>query len=133
VGIVDAVELADRFGLGGAAKLSDGPVARGRQGEVWRLETADGRWAVKVPFHESGEDGAGLAHKPALTSSVPPPRAQSHHTPIMPLARERTLTLEHIFVRPHRAECHRPCGWVVTAAMRWAVSVKSGSITWAPA
>jgi Ser/Thr protein kinase RdoA (MazF antagonist) len=56
VDTVDAAELADRFGLGGAAKLSDGPVARGRQGEVWRLETADGRWAVKVAFHESGED-----------------------------------------------------------------------------
>ncbi len=30
-GVVDAVGLARRFGLGGAARLSDGPVARGQQ------------------------------------------------------------------------------------------------------
>ena len=53
---MDAVELARRFALGGAARLSDGPVARGKQGVVWRLETADGRWAVKVPFDRSSED-----------------------------------------------------------------------------
>ena len=28
--VVDAVDLAQRFGLGGAARLSDGPVARGK-------------------------------------------------------------------------------------------------------
>ncbi len=44
-----AVDVARRFALGGAASLSDGPVARGKQGVVWRLETADGSWAVKVP------------------------------------------------------------------------------------
>ena len=54
-GLVDAVQLARCFGLGEAARLSDGPVARGKQGLVWRLDTADGSWAVKVPFHQSGE------------------------------------------------------------------------------
>jgi Ser/Thr protein kinase RdoA (MazF antagonist) len=76
VGIVDAAELADRFGLGGAPKLSDGPVARGRQGEVWRLETADGRWAVKVPFHESGEDRVRAStqfQEAACATGVPAP------------------------------------------------------------
>jgi len=76
VGIVDAAELADRFGLGGAAKLSDGPVARGRQGEVWRLETADGRWAVKVPFQESGEDRVRAStqfQEAAYATGVPAP------------------------------------------------------------
>jgi Ser/Thr protein kinase RdoA (MazF antagonist) len=58
---VDALDLARRFALGGAARLSDGPVARGKQGVVWRLETAEGSWAVKVPFHESGEDEVRLA------------------------------------------------------------------------
>ena len=53
---MDAVALARCFGLGGAARLSDGPVARGKQGLVWRLETAEASWAVKVPFHRSGED-----------------------------------------------------------------------------
>jgi len=73
---VDAAELADRFGLGRARKLSDGPVARGRQGEVWRLETADGRWAVKVPFHESGEDQAWAStrfQEAACAAGVPAP------------------------------------------------------------
>jgi len=53
---VDAAEIAERFGLDGAATLSDGPVARGKQGVVWRLETSDGRWAVKVPFEPGTED-----------------------------------------------------------------------------
>ncbi|MGN9914480.1 phosphotransferase [Phytohabitans sp. LJ34] len=73
---MDAAELADRFGLGRARKLSDGPVARGRQGEVWRLETADGRWAVKVPFHESGEDQVRAStqfQEAACTAGVPAP------------------------------------------------------------
>ena len=76
VGIVDAAELADRFGLGRAPKLSDGPVARGRQGQVWRLETEDGRWAVKVPFHESGEDRVRAStqfQEAACATGVPAP------------------------------------------------------------
>ena len=53
---MDALELTRHFGLGGRARLSDGPVARGKQGVVWRLETADGAWAVKVPFDPTTED-----------------------------------------------------------------------------
>jgi Ser/Thr protein kinase RdoA (MazF antagonist) len=53
---MDATELADRFGLGDAARLSDGPAARGKQGVVWRLETSDGSWAVKVPLDPPDED-----------------------------------------------------------------------------
>jgi aminoglycoside phosphotransferase (APT) family kinase protein len=59
--------------------LSDGPVARGRQGVVWRLETADGSWAVKVPFHESGEDDAALStrfQEAAYAAGVATPRVQ---------------------------------------------------------
>lgn len=73
---MDAVELARRYGLGRAARLSDRPVARGKQGLVWRLDTADGRWAVKVPFRVSGEDGAAAAtsfQEVAYAAGVPAP------------------------------------------------------------
>jgi Ser/Thr protein kinase RdoA (MazF antagonist) len=78
-GLVDAVDLARRFALGGAARLSDGPVARGKQGVVWRLETADGSWAVKVPFHQSSEDEVRLAtafQEAAHASGVPTPKVR---------------------------------------------------------
>jgi Ser/Thr protein kinase RdoA (MazF antagonist) len=76
---VDAVDLAERFALGGAASLSDGPVARGKQGVVWRLDTADGSWAVKVPFHPSGEDEVRLAtrfQEAAHSAGVPTPQVR---------------------------------------------------------
>ena len=76
---MDAVELARRFGLRGAARLSDGPVARGRQGLVWQLETAEGRWAVKVPFSPTAEDEVRLAtvfHEAAYTAGVPTPQVR---------------------------------------------------------
>lgn len=76
---MDAAELADRFGLGRARRLSGGAVARGRQGEVWLLETTDGRWAVKVPFHESDEDAvrrSTLFQEAASTAGVPTPRVR---------------------------------------------------------
>ena len=38
--------VAEAFGLGAPARL-DGPVAAGRLGDVWRLETPRGAWAVK--------------------------------------------------------------------------------------
>jgi len=43
--------IAAAFGLGGSAVLT-GPVARGEQGQVWRLETERGRYAVKDVFDE---------------------------------------------------------------------------------
>ncbi|HEY7325396.1 MAG TPA: phosphotransferase [Streptosporangiaceae bacterium] len=76
---MDAVDLARRFGLGGAARLSDGPVARGRQGHVWRLDTADGSWAVKVPLDQSGEDEARSAtafQEAAYAAGVPAPQVR---------------------------------------------------------
>ena len=45
----DAAEIAARFSLGVAATLS-GPVARGEVGQVWRLSTSRGTFAVKEPF-----------------------------------------------------------------------------------
>ena len=76
---MDAADLARSFGLGRAARLSDGPVARGRQGLVWRLDTADGKWAVKVPFHPSSEDEVRLStafHEAAYAAGVPTPQVR---------------------------------------------------------
>ena len=76
---MDAVELAGRFGLGSGANLSDGPVARGKQGVVWRLETADGIWAVKAPFRQSGEDEVRAAtefQEAAHAAGVPTPQVR---------------------------------------------------------
>jgi Ser/Thr protein kinase RdoA (MazF antagonist) len=78
-GLMDAGEVARRFGLGEAATLSDGPVARGKQGLVWRLDTADGRWAVKVPFDQSTEDevrSAAAFQEAACAAGVPAPRVR---------------------------------------------------------
>ncbi len=76
---MDAADLARRFGLGAVARLSDGPVARGKQGLVWRLDTADGSWAVKVPFHQSGEDEvrrAAAFQEAACAAGVPAPQVR---------------------------------------------------------
>ena len=45
----DAERVAVRFGLGRDAMIS-GPVARGELGQVWCIDTSQGRWAVKEPF-----------------------------------------------------------------------------------
>ncbi len=76
---MDAVALARCFGLGGAARLSDGPVARGKQGLVWRLDTAEASWAVKVPLYRSGEGevrSATAFHEAACAAGVPAPRVR---------------------------------------------------------
>jgi Ser/Thr protein kinase RdoA (MazF antagonist) len=48
------------FGLGRDGRLSDEPVARGRLGAIWRLDTDDGSWAVKVVDEADAEDLAGI-------------------------------------------------------------------------
>lgn len=53
LGAGSADVIAQAFGLGAGAILSDTPVARGKQGQVWRLNTTRGRWAVKEPFRRS--------------------------------------------------------------------------------
>jgi Ser/Thr protein kinase RdoA (MazF antagonist) len=50
--LIDAAEpIATAYGLGPVLDLS-GPVARGEQGEVWRLRTERGTWAVKRSYGE---------------------------------------------------------------------------------
>ncbi len=76
---MDAVALARCFGLGGAARLSDGPVGRGKQGLVWRLDTAAGSWAVKVPLFQPGEDevrSSTAFQEAACAAGVPAPRVR---------------------------------------------------------
>jgi Ser/Thr protein kinase RdoA (MazF antagonist) len=51
----DATEIAARFSLGDTATLS-GPVARGEVGQVWRLSTSRGTFAVKEPFESIPAD-----------------------------------------------------------------------------
>lgn len=72
---MDAADLARHFDLGRAARLSDGPVARGKQGLVWRLDTADGSWAVKVPFDGPDDEveAAALFQEAAHAAGVPTP------------------------------------------------------------
>jgi Ser/Thr protein kinase RdoA (MazF antagonist) len=76
---MEAQDLARRFALAGTAKLSDEPVARGKQGVVWRLETEDGSWAVKVPFEPTSEDELQLAiefQEAAHAAGVPTPQVR---------------------------------------------------------
>jgi Ser/Thr protein kinase RdoA (MazF antagonist) len=56
-----AAAIVERYDLDGPATLV-GPVDRGELGEIWRLETGQGRYAVKVPFEPV--DPAEL-HEPA--------------------------------------------------------------------
>ncbi len=76
---MDATELSRRFGLGGAARLSDGPVARGKQGDVWRLDTDDARWAVKAPYNpidEAEVETAAAFQEAAHAAGVPTPQVR---------------------------------------------------------
>ena len=76
---VNAADLARAFALGGTATLSDGPVARGKQGLVWRLDTSEGSWAVKVPFRPSSEEGVRSStafQEAAHAAGVPTPQVR---------------------------------------------------------
>ena len=76
---MDAAELARRFSLGRGARLSDGPVARGKQGLVWRLSTTDGSWAVKVPLFPADETQVHLStafQEAAYAAGVPTPQVR---------------------------------------------------------
>jgi Ser/Thr protein kinase RdoA (MazF antagonist) len=76
---VQARQIAHRFGLGAHPRLSEGPVARGKQGLVWRLRTSDGDWAVKVPLEPPDEDdvrASTLFHERAHAAGVPTPQVR---------------------------------------------------------
>lgn len=58
------IALAERFGLGDAPRL-EGPVARGQLGQVWRLTTTAGSFAVKEWF--GGPDPSVAAQDAAFS------------------------------------------------------------------
>jgi hypothetical protein len=80
---MDAQEVADAFGLGRATGLTE-PVARGELGEIRRLETDTGVWAVKQeleprdpaadePDAELGAELGGAFHLACWQAGVPSP------------------------------------------------------------
>ncbi|UQU65835.1 phosphotransferase [Couchioplanes caeruleus] len=73
---MDASAIARHFSLGAAVRLSDGPVARGKQGVVWRLDTTEGRWAIKVPFLPAEDGGTADFQEAACAAGVPAPRVR---------------------------------------------------------
>jgi len=74
---MDAQAVADAFGLGRAASLSE-PVARGELGEIRRLETDQGVWAVKQSLEpyddEDAPEHSGAFHLASWNAGVPCPR-----------------------------------------------------------
>jgi hypothetical protein len=66
------------FDLGSSGRLSDGPVAGGRVGSIWRLDTECGSWAVKQVGDLPAEDLVDLLEgaafqEAALAAGVPTP------------------------------------------------------------
>jgi Ser/Thr protein kinase RdoA (MazF antagonist) len=66
------------FDLGSQGRLSDGAVASGRLGSIWRLDTERGSWAVKQVGEMPDEGLAGLLEgaafqEAALAAGVPTP------------------------------------------------------------
>lgn len=73
--------IAAAFDLGDAATLT-GPVARGEQGQVWRLDTAHGAFAVKDPFIEmSAADALADADYQDAVRAAGVPMPQALRTP----------------------------------------------------
>ena len=71
----DAAGIAAAFDLGVPGEMS-GPVARGVIGQIWRLETDRGAWAVKEWFEppDMGELAEGAAfQEAAIAAGVPAP------------------------------------------------------------
>ena len=82
----DAVEaLVAAFDLGAFGDLSDGPVARGRLGSIWRLDTDRGGWAIKEEDDLTDADlpdllgGAGF-QEAALAAGVRAPAVRRSAT-----------------------------------------------------
>jgi Ser/Thr protein kinase RdoA (MazF antagonist) len=73
-----AERIAASYGCGPVAELL-GPVARGEQGEVWRLETSTGSWAVKLLFEQPdlpGTEADAAFQDQVLRAGVPLPCVQ---------------------------------------------------------
>jgi aminoglycoside phosphotransferase (APT) family kinase protein len=69
------------FDLGAWGRLSDGPVASGRLGAIWRLDTERGSWAVKQGGELSDDEREGAAfQEAALAAGVPTPAPRRTRT-----------------------------------------------------
>jgi Ser/Thr protein kinase RdoA (MazF antagonist) len=78
----NAATIASAFDLG-SVNAFDGPTARGELGQVFRLSTASGRWAVKQPFHRQADDEAqedAALIVAARTAGVPTPDVRLTNT-----------------------------------------------------
>jgi hypothetical protein len=88
-----AAAIARAFELGREGRLPDGPVARGNQGRIWRLDTDSGGSAVKQSFRPwAGSDvrdsalfqeartrvGVRCLVRRENRSTTPPRRAERH-------------------------------------------------------
>ena len=76
LGADDGGAIAAAYGLGEALSLT-GPVARGEEGQVWRLETTRGSWAVKETFEALAETDVAEAaafHEAAALAGIATPR-----------------------------------------------------------
>jgi aminoglycoside phosphotransferase (APT) family kinase protein len=68
---LDGVEaLIAAFDLGADGHLSDGPLARGRLGSIWRLDSDRGSWAVKVEHDLAKADLAELLNGAAFQEAA---------------------------------------------------------------
>ena len=86
--------IATAYALGQVLDFA-GPVDRGEVGEVWRLTSTTGSWAVKVTFAELPEGAAEVAAQLqtfAREHGVPTPRSGSTAGSICS-ARTRASTL----------------------------------------
>ena len=74
-------DLLDAFDLGSWGRLSDGPVARGRLGSIWRLDTESGTWALKLVGDATDDELAEIVEgaafqETALAAGVPTPEVR---------------------------------------------------------
>lgn len=73
--VADASQVAASFDLGDVVAMT-GPVARGVIGQIWRLETDRGTWAVKewfgLPDMDELTEGVGF-QEAAMAAGVPAP------------------------------------------------------------
>src|SRR5260221_11559980 len=70
--------LLAAFDLGSWGRLSEGPVARGRLGSIWRLDTEGGTWAVKQIGDVSDDELAEIVEGAAFQEAA---RADGAPTP----------------------------------------------------
>jgi phosphotransferase family enzyme len=66
----DVAALLEAFDLGTTGAISDGPVASGRLGSIWRLDTDSGSWAVKQVGDESDDNLSELLEGAAFQEAA---------------------------------------------------------------